>query len=161
MGARDRVAGEIGIDADTLYRRGKEQAGPCLPRSRVQRLDGAKRPLSRRHGQGARHHPPNHRVLPRGHKPIPVYIKLACIGWETLHLFEMVEAASPAGASRQKHLWLDYRYTASHALFSGASSPVITGFPSCQTTAYWPRRRFFSRVCLTASLSKVDAPATS
>ena len=21
-----------------------------------------------------------------GHKPIPVYIKLACVGWETLHL---------------------------------------------------------------------------
>ena len=78
--------GEIGIDADTLRRLGKEQAGLAFPvtefnawmeRNNLSLSAAAKAlGISRRtivyyHG---------------GHKPIPIYIKLACIGWETLNL---------------------------------------------------------------------------
>ncbi|HBA88589.1 MAG TPA: hypothetical protein DCZ75_11600 [Geobacter sp.] len=78
--------GELGIDADTLYRLGKEQAGLAYPvtefnawmeRNGLSLVAAAKAlGLTRRtvvyyHG---------------GHKPIPVYIRLACIGWETLRL---------------------------------------------------------------------------
>lgn len=78
--------GEIGIDADSLYRLGKEQAGMAFPvtefnawmiRNGLSLSDAAKalgitrRTIVYYHG---------------GHKPIPVYIKLACIGWETLHM---------------------------------------------------------------------------
>ena len=78
--------GEIGIDADSLYRMGKEQAGLAFPTAEFNfwmernglSLSAAAKALgiSRRtivyyHG---------------GYKPIPLYIKLACIGWETLSL---------------------------------------------------------------------------
>ena len=78
--------GEIGIDADSLYRLGKEQAGQAFPvgefnawmeRNGLSLTAAAKalcitrRTIVYYHG---------------GHKPIPVYIKLACIGWETLHV---------------------------------------------------------------------------
>ena len=78
--------GEIGIDADSLYRLGKEQAGQAFPvtefndwmernglslSSAAKALGITRRTIVYYHG---------------GHKPIPVYIKLACIGWETLHM---------------------------------------------------------------------------
>jgi len=78
--------GEMGIDADTLYRLGKEQAGLAYPvaefnawmernglslSAAAKALGITRRTIVYYHG---------------GHKPIPVYIKLACIGWETLHL---------------------------------------------------------------------------
>lgn len=78
--------GEIGIDADTLYRLGKEQAGQAFPvtefnawmernglslSAAAKALGITRRTIVYYHG---------------GHKPIPFYIKLACIGWETLHL---------------------------------------------------------------------------
>lgn len=80
--------GEAGIDADTLYRLGKEQAGVAFPatefnvwmqRNGLSLADAAKAlGITRRtvvyyHG---------------GHKPIPIYIKLACIGWEALPLLK-------------------------------------------------------------------------
>jgi hypothetical protein len=79
------VDGEIGIDADSLYRLGKEQTGAAFPvidfnawmdRNGLSLSDAAKAlGISRRtivyyHG---------------GHKPIPYYFKLACFGWEVLH----------------------------------------------------------------------------
>jgi len=78
--------GEIGIDADSLYRLGKEQAGQAFPvgefnawmernglslTAAAKALGITRRTIVYYHG---------------GHKPIPVYIKLACIGWETLHV---------------------------------------------------------------------------
>jgi hypothetical protein len=78
--------GEIGIDADSLYRLGKEQAGHAFPtaefNSWMERnklslsaaataLGITRRTIMYYHG---------------GYKPIPLYIKLACIGWETLAL---------------------------------------------------------------------------
>lgn len=78
--------GEIGIDADSLYRMGKEQAGLAFPvtefnawmernglslSAAAKALGITRRTIVYYHG---------------GHKPIPVYIRLACIGWETLHL---------------------------------------------------------------------------
>ena len=78
------VDGEIGIDADALYRLGKEQAGLAFPtaefnawmeRNRLSLSAAAKslgitrRTIMYYHG---------------GYKPIPLYIKLACIGWEAL-----------------------------------------------------------------------------
>ena len=78
--------GEVGIDADSLYRMGKEQAGLAYPvtefnswmernglslSSAAKALGITRRTIVYYHG---------------GHKPIPIYIKLACIGWETLHL---------------------------------------------------------------------------
>lgn len=78
--------GEIGIDADTLYRLGKEQADLAFPvtefnawmernglslSAAAKALGITRRTIVYYHG---------------GHKPIPIYIKLACIGWETLHL---------------------------------------------------------------------------
>jgi hypothetical protein len=76
--------GEIGIDADTLYRLGKEQAGLAFPvgefnawmqnnglslSAAASALGITRRTVVYYHG---------------GHKPIPIYIKLACLGWETL-----------------------------------------------------------------------------
>lgn len=76
--------GEIGIDADTLYRLGKEQAGIAFPvtefnewmernglslSAAANALGITRRTIVYYHG---------------GHKPIPTYIKLACLGWETL-----------------------------------------------------------------------------
>jgi len=76
--------GEIGIDADALYRLGKEQAGLAFPAaefnawmernglslsSAAQALGITRRTVVYYHG---------------GYKPIPIYIKLACLGWETL-----------------------------------------------------------------------------
>lgn len=78
--------GEIGIDADALYRLGKEQAGLAFPvaefntwmdrnglslTAAAKALGITRRTIVYYHG---------------GHKPIPVYIKLACIGWETLQI---------------------------------------------------------------------------
>jgi hypothetical protein len=78
--------GEIGIDADSLYRLGKEQAGVAFPVTEfnawmdrnglslgtaAKALGITRRTIVYYHG---------------GHKPIPIYIKLACIGWETLQL---------------------------------------------------------------------------
>ena len=78
--------GEIGIDADSLYRLGKEQAGVAFPvaefnawmernglslSAAAKALGITRRTIVYYHG---------------GHKPIPIYIKLACIGWETLKL---------------------------------------------------------------------------
>lgn len=77
--------GEIGIDADSLYRIGKEQDGAAFPvtefnawmkRNRLSLTAAAKalgitrRTIVYYHG---------------GHKPIPIYIKLACFGWEVLN----------------------------------------------------------------------------
>lgn len=76
--------GEIGIDADALYRLGKEQSGLAFPvsefntwmernglslSSAAQALGITRRTVVYYHG---------------GYKPIPIYIKLACLGWETL-----------------------------------------------------------------------------
>ena len=76
--------GEIGIDADSLYRLGKEQAGLAFPvtefnawmernglslGSAAKALGITRRTVVYYHG---------------GYKPIPIYIKLACLGWETL-----------------------------------------------------------------------------
>jgi hypothetical protein len=76
--------GEIGIDADSLYRLGKEQAGFAFPvtefnewmernglslSAAANALGITRRTIVYYHG---------------GHKPIPIYIKLACLGWETL-----------------------------------------------------------------------------
>jgi hypothetical protein len=78
--------GEIGIDADALYRLGREQAGLAFPVTEfnawmernglslgtaAKALGITRRTIVYYHG---------------GHKPIPIYIKLACIGWETLRL---------------------------------------------------------------------------
>ncbi len=78
--------GEIGIDADSLYRLGKEQAGLAFPvtdfnswmdrnglslSAAAKALGITRRTIVYYHG---------------GYKPIPVYIKLACIGWESLNL---------------------------------------------------------------------------
>ncbi len=80
------AAGEIGIDADTLYRIGKEQAGVAFPvaefnawmnRNNLSLTAAAKalgitrRTIVYYHG---------------GHKPIPLYIRLACIGWESIRM---------------------------------------------------------------------------
>lgn len=77
--------GEIGIDADSLYRLGKEQTGLAFPvvefnywmernglslSAAAKALGITRRTILYYHG---------------GHKPIPVYIKLACLGWEVLH----------------------------------------------------------------------------
>jgi hypothetical protein len=77
--------GEIGIDADSLYRLGKEQAGVAFPveefnawmdrnglslSAAAKALGITRRTVLYYHG---------------GHKPIPIYIKLACLGWEVLH----------------------------------------------------------------------------
>ena len=77
--------GEIGIDADSLYRLGKEQAGVAFPvedfnawmdrnglslSAAAKALGITRRTILYYHG---------------GHKPIPIYIKLACLGWEVLH----------------------------------------------------------------------------
>lgn len=76
--------GEIGIDADTLYRLSKEQAGAAFPvaefnawmernglslSTAAKALGITRRTIMYYHG---------------GHKPIPIYIKLACVGWEVL-----------------------------------------------------------------------------
>ena len=78
--------GEIGIDADSLYRLGKEQAGLAFPvnhfnawmdrnglslSAAAKALGITRRTIVYYHG---------------GYKPIPIYIKLACIGWETLQM---------------------------------------------------------------------------
>lgn len=80
------ASGELGIDADSLYRLGKEQAGAAFPvtefnawldrnglslSTAAMALGITRRTIVYYHG---------------GHKPIPIYIKLACIGWETLRL---------------------------------------------------------------------------
>lgn len=78
--------GEIGIDADTLYRLGKEQAGLAYPVTEFNAwmernglsLGAAAKALGITRRTVVYYH--------GGHKPIPVYIKLACIGWETLRL---------------------------------------------------------------------------
>lgn len=76
--------GEVGIDADSLYRLGKEQAGLAFPvtdfnawmernglslTTAANALGITRRTVVYYHG---------------GYKPIPIYIKLACLGWETL-----------------------------------------------------------------------------
>jgi hypothetical protein len=76
--------GNIGIDADSLYRLGKEQAGLAFPvtefnlwmernglslSSAAKALGISRRTIVYYHG---------------GHKPIPCYMKLACLGWEVL-----------------------------------------------------------------------------
>lgn len=78
--------GEIGIDADALYRLGKEQAGQAFPvrefnawmdrnglslSAAAKALGISRRTIVYYHG---------------GYKPVPIYIKLACIGWETLQI---------------------------------------------------------------------------
>jgi len=77
--------GEIGIDADSLYRLGKEQAGFAFPVSEFNAwmernglsLSAAANALGITRRTVVYYH--------GGHKPpIPIYIKLACIGWETL-----------------------------------------------------------------------------
>jgi len=77
--------GEMGIDADSLYRLGKEQAGVAFPvddfnvwmernglslSAAAKALGITRRTIVYYHG---------------GHKPIPIHIKLACLGWEVLH----------------------------------------------------------------------------
>ena len=78
--------GEIGIDADSLYRLGKEQAGLAFPVTEFNAwmernglsLSAAAKALGITRRTVVYYH--------GGHKPIPIYIKLACIGWETLRL---------------------------------------------------------------------------
>lgn len=78
--------GEIGIDADALYRLGKEQAGLSYPVTEFNAwmernglsLGAAAKALGITRRTVVYYH--------GGHKPIPVYIKLACVGWETLYL---------------------------------------------------------------------------
>lgn len=76
--------GEIGIDADSLYRLGKEQAGLAFPASEFNEwmernglsLTAAANALGITRRTVVYYH--------GGYKPIPIYIKLACLGWETL-----------------------------------------------------------------------------
>jgi len=76
--------GEIGIDADTLYRLGKEQAGTAFSVSEFNAwmmrnglsLSAAAKALGITRRTVVYYH--------GGHKPIPIYIKLACLGWEVL-----------------------------------------------------------------------------
>lgn len=76
--------GEIGIDADTLYRLGKEQAGAAFPVNEINAwmqsnglsLTAAAHALGITRRTVVYYH--------GGYKPIPIYIKLACLGWETL-----------------------------------------------------------------------------
>ncbi|MBL0226871.1 MAG: DUF2442 domain-containing protein [Geobacteraceae bacterium] len=76
--------GEIGIDADSLYRLGKEQAGLAFPVSEFNEwmkrnglsLSAAAHALGITRRTVVYYH--------GGYKPIPIYIKLACLGWETL-----------------------------------------------------------------------------
>jgi hypothetical protein len=78
--------GEIGIDADALYRLGKEQSGLAFPVSEFNdwlvrnglSLGAAAKALGITRRTVVYYH--------GGHKPIPLYIKLACIGWESLRL---------------------------------------------------------------------------
>lgn len=78
--------GEIGIDADALYRLGKEQAGQAFPVAEFNAwmernnlsLGAAAKALGITRRTVVYYH--------GGHKPIPFYIKLACIGWETLRM---------------------------------------------------------------------------
>lgn len=77
--------GEIGIDADSLYRLGKEQAGVAFPVTEFNAwmernelsLSAAAKALGITRRTVLYYH--------GGHKPIPIYIKLACLGWELLH----------------------------------------------------------------------------
>ena len=76
--------GEIGIDADTLYRLGKEQAGFAFPVNEFNAwmqnnglsLSAAAHALGITRRTVVYYH--------GGYKPIPMHIKLACLGWETL-----------------------------------------------------------------------------
>lgn len=76
--------GEIGIDADTLYRLGKEQAGTAFAVAEFNAwmarnglsLSAAAKALGITRRTVVYYH--------GGHKPIPIYIKLACLGWEVL-----------------------------------------------------------------------------
>jgi hypothetical protein len=77
--------GEVGIDADSLYRIGKEQAGIAFPVSEFNSwmernglsLSAAAKALGITRRTVMYYH--------GGHKPIPIYIRLACLGWEVLH----------------------------------------------------------------------------
>lgn len=76
--------GDIGIGADALYRLGKEQAGAAFPVSEFNAwmehnglsLAAAAKALGLTRRTVVYYH--------GGHKPIPIYIKLACLGWEVL-----------------------------------------------------------------------------
>ena len=76
--------GEVGIDADTLYRLGKEQSGVAFPVAEFNAwmernglsLSAAAKALGITRRTVLYYH--------GGHKPIPVYIRLACLGWEVL-----------------------------------------------------------------------------
>lgn len=76
--------GAIGIDADTLYRLGKEQAGTAFPVAEFNAwmernglsLSAAAKALGLTRRTVVYYH--------GGHKPIPYTIKLACLGWEVL-----------------------------------------------------------------------------
>ena len=78
--------GDIGIDADCLYRISKEQAGLAFPVTEFNAwMDRNGLSL----GNAAKALGITRRTIVYyrgGHKPIPIYIKLACIGWETLNL---------------------------------------------------------------------------
>lgn len=77
--------GEIGIDADSLYRLGKEQAGVAFP---VEEFNTWMERNGLSLGAAARALGITRRTVVYyhgGHKPIPIYIKLACLGWEVLH----------------------------------------------------------------------------
>jgi hypothetical protein len=77
--------GEVGIDADSLYRLGKEQAGLAFPVTEfnawMERNELSLGPAAKALGITRRTVVYYH----GGHKPIPIYIKLACLGWETLY----------------------------------------------------------------------------
>lgn len=76
--------GEVSIDADSLYRLGKEQAGFAFPVAEfnawMQRnglsLSAAANALGLSRRTVLYYH--------GGYKPIPIYIKLACLGWESI-----------------------------------------------------------------------------
>ena len=78
--------GEIGIDADSLYRMGREQAGLAFPVNEFN-IWMERNGLSLSAAAKALGITRRTIVYYRGgHKPIPIYIKLACLGWETLPL---------------------------------------------------------------------------
>jgi len=76
--------GEIGIDADSLYRLGKEQTGAAFPvkefNAWMERNELSLSAAAKALGISRRTIVYYH----SGHKPIPYTIKLACLGWEVL-----------------------------------------------------------------------------
>jgi len=60
-------------------------------------------------------------------------------------LYQLIRQHAETGLELLGHSDLRRRNHSARSAFSGASSPVMMGLPSCQITAYWPNRFFFSR----------------